>query len=577
MSTIPARVVVNVTPNVLSAGGSALDLNGMVLTDSTRVPIGTVARFTSAQAVRSYFGATSKEAIFAGGGTDMGSGYFGGFQNSNKKPGALYFAQYPVANVSAYVRGGNLATMTLAQLQALSGPFSVTIDGVVKSGNVDLSTATSFSNAGPIISTALAITGPQVASITASISGTTLTATAVNTGALAVGTFINGAGITANTYITALGTGTGGPGTYTVNNSQTVASEAMIGNAPAVAFDPVSTSFVVQSGTAGASSTIGYASGSVPTALKLTQSTGAVLSPGANAATPAAFMASLTGQTQNWASFTTIFDPDVSGFANKLAFAAWANGSDNRYAYICRDGDASPTTQIPATASLGYALAQSQYSGTCLVWEPTDLNHTAFVMGSIAAIDFTQTEGRITFKFKRQSGLVAAVSDETTLNNLLANGYNAYGAYATANDNFLWFADGTVSGEFKWLDGYVDQIWLNNGIQLALVNLLVNTRAIPYNTAGYAKIEASLSDIINQGLRVGVFRAGVTLSSDQIAAVNAQAGKSIAGTLSTRGWYLQILDASAEQRAARASPPMTFWYCDGGAIHSINLASIAVQ
>jgi hypothetical protein len=57
------------------------------------------------------------------------------------------------------------------------------------------------------------------------ISTTTLTVTtANNVHALAVGMAIGGAGVTNGTYITALGSGSGGLGTYTVNNSQTVGS-----------------------------------------------------------------------------------------------------------------------------------------------------------------------------------------------------------------------------------------------------------------------------------------------------------------------------------------------------------------
>ena len=70
-------------------------------------------------------------------------------------------------------------------------------------------------------------TAASAATITASIATTTLTVTAVASGTLYVGQTIQGAGITANTVITALGTGTGGVGTYTVSASQTVASETM--------------------------------------------------------------------------------------------------------------------------------------------------------------------------------------------------------------------------------------------------------------------------------------------------------------------------------------------------------------
>lgn len=64
----------------------------------------------------------------------------------------------------------------------------------------------------------------RTAAGTASISGTTLTVTAVTVTGFKVGDRIYGTGVDPNTFITALGTGTGGTGTYTVSNSQTVAS-----------------------------------------------------------------------------------------------------------------------------------------------------------------------------------------------------------------------------------------------------------------------------------------------------------------------------------------------------------------
>ena len=56
---------------------------------------------------------------------------------------------------------------------------------------------------------------------------TTLNVTAVTSGILQVGSVITGTGVATGTKITALGTGTGGIGTYTVNISQLVVSTAM--------------------------------------------------------------------------------------------------------------------------------------------------------------------------------------------------------------------------------------------------------------------------------------------------------------------------------------------------------------
>jgi len=71
------------------------------------------------------------------------------------------------------------------------------------------------------------ISSPATAVFTGSTSGTTLTVGSVSSGTIAIGQSLYGIGILPETVITALGTGTGGAGTYTINRSQTVASESM--------------------------------------------------------------------------------------------------------------------------------------------------------------------------------------------------------------------------------------------------------------------------------------------------------------------------------------------------------------
>ena len=77
------------------------------------------------------------------------------------------------------------------------------------------------------------ISTPSSALFTGSISGTTLTVTAITQGTIGINQALFGANVTSETVITALGTGTGGVGTYTVNQTQTVASTLM--NSAAVA------------------------------------------------------------------------------------------------------------------------------------------------------------------------------------------------------------------------------------------------------------------------------------------------------------------------------------------------------
>jgi len=643
MATIPAKKFVNVTPATLAAGGSALDLNGLVLSTSTRVPSGTVDSFPNQAAVSSFFGPASKEAAVAG-------VYFGGFTNSSVKPGAILFTQYNQAAVAAYLRGGNISALSLSALQALNGTFTAVVDGYThNAGTVNFAAATSFSSAATILQTALDASEPTEASVTGSFgatftgtqTGTSLVATAVTgtihigdavsgtgvaantvitaqvsgttggagtyttnlsgtaataaitalsatmdvtvvaSGTVAVGQTVTGAGVAANTVITALGTGTGGDGSYVTSVQQpaVVVSEALtcVATAPTVIYDSQSGAFVITSGITGTASTSAYATGTLAPEILLTQTTDAVLSQGAAAATPIAFMNAVLGQTQDWATFMLAFNPDQSGNSQKLLFSQWTNEQDDDYAFVCWDTDASPTVTVPATGSLGYLIAQAGYSGTFLIYEPNDQNLAAFVCGCAASIDFTETNGRVDFDFLSQTGIVAGVTDETTLDNLIANGYNCYAAVGTANQGFTYLTPGSVSGPFDWMDSYVNQIQLNNAFQLSLMELLTTAKSIPYNNAGNAMIESSLADDISAALNFGTIRAGVELSSTQIAEVNAAAGVPIDTTLSNQGWYLQVLPASPTVRQQRGSPPCNFWYTDGEDVQQINLTSVNVQ
>ena len=548
---------------------------GMGLTQSTRVPIGSVLSFPTAVAVAAFFGPSSNEAAQA-------AVYFNGYANSTKKPAAMLIAQYPATAVAAYLQSGRVSGMTLAAIQALSGSLNVVIDGYTHSAaSVSLSGATSFSAAAALLQGALNAAEPTAATFTGAIAGNTLTVSAVASGTLSIGQTIVGAGVAAGTIISSLGTGTGLAGTYILSGSQTVASESMTSTATAfnVTYDSVSGSFIFASGVTGAASLAGYATGTIAAPLLLTQATGAILSQGAAATTPAAFMASVVAVTQNWATFWTMFDPDNgSGNVQKLAFAAWTNSvQNNNYAYVAWDTDITPTQSTAASQSLGYLIGQSGYNGTIVVYEPSELYHAAFVCGTVASIDFSATNGRTTLAYCSQAGLLAAVSNQTIAQNLEANGYNYVGAVATANQGFVFFYPGQVSGQFKWADSYINQIWLNNGLQLAILILMTQIKSMPYNKVGYALLEAACLDPINAGLNFGAFRAGVTLSQAQIANVNNAAGLNIAPTLSARGWYLLIQDASSQVRAARGSPPCIFWYVDGQSIQQVTLASIDVM
>jgi hypothetical protein len=118
---------------------------------------------------------------------------------------------------------------------------------------------------------------------------------------------------------------------------------------------------------------------------------------------------------------------------------------------------------------------------------------------------------------------------------------------------------------------------LNSQLQLALTVLETTVKSIPYNQPGYDLMEAALQDPISAAVLFGAIQPNVPLSAAQALEVDNSAGIVVSPILSTRGWYLQILAASAQVRGVRGSPPCKFWYMDGGSVQSIMLNSVEVQ
>lgn len=187
--TVPFSEVVTINPNVLSAGGNALDLNCLMLTTSSYAPLGTVLQFADAASVATQFGSSSTEYSAA-------SVYFAGPTNSSKKPGALLFARFPSVAIAATVTGGSQASTTLATIKALTGTLAITVNGTLyTSSSINLSSATSFSNAATIITAAFttppfAVTYDSTVSafiVTTTATGSSATVTYATTGTMATG------------------------------------------------------------------------------------------------------------------------------------------------------------------------------------------------------------------------------------------------------------------------------------------------------------------------------------------------------------------------------------------------------
>lgn len=146
--SIPISQISNVVPGVLAAAGSAVDINGLIISKNTAIPFGSALSFSNPNDVGAFFGLTSPEyqaAVI----------YFAGVTGGTRTPGQLFFVQYAGAALPAFLRSASLASMTLTQLQAITGTLTITANGTaLTSSSINLSAATSFSQAATLIQSA---------------------------------------------------------------------------------------------------------------------------------------------------------------------------------------------------------------------------------------------------------------------------------------------------------------------------------------------------------------------------------------------------------------------------------------
>jgi hypothetical protein len=106
--------------------------------------------------------------------------------------------------------------------------------------------------------------------------------------------------------------------------------------------------------------------------------------------------------------------------------------------------------------------------------------------------------------------------------------------------------------------------------------MFTSNRRIPYTEAGYSIIRQNCRDVIERAINNGVINAGVSLSNAQIATLTSELGGDYSAEIYQNGYFLQILDATAQTRQQRETPACNLVYTYGGAVHKLTLPAIAV-
>lgn len=633
---IDLKKLINITDSTVTAGFTGVTQAGVFLDKNPIIPFnGTseqVIRFNDADTVGEFFGTDSLEYATA-------VKYFTGYTGTLSLPPFCYFARYIDVGSAPYTSSSQLDPVNnLTALQAItSGSLTVNFDGTPTTITaIDLSTITTFAEAATILETALQDDIPDATVIynadlniftisngddsgTSTVDYCTVTplSSAMNITQADGATLVQGSGGAVAPYtrggtlflsdlavLQAITSGTltvnfnSVPVALTSINLSTATSFSQVASivqtklqlqiaAGTVTYDSLTQAFTISNGDLSGTSTVSYCSNSaLAAAMKVEESTGAILSQGSPALTVAQNLNNVIAITKNWTSFTNLFDlPDAPNYDYQFAFCDWVIANPG---YIYMLWTTEPNLLIPnnqsniAYAMVAQGLATLNADGS-ITYNATmmpnfgEVDIAAFCMGMGASVDYTQLDATINFAGKSQVGLLPLVTTNTEYDALIAKSFNFYGEFNSKASTYNFTENGTIGGPFKFVDNVYNQIWLDDAIQNEIAVLIQTIKRLPNNQSGYSLLKNTVNSVMLDALDNGVAETGNQFDATQRAALIQQAGYDITPQLTNTGYVIQVTPATPAERVQRAPVKGKVWYSNGGAINTIDFVVTFVQ
>ena len=347
----------------------------------------------------------------------------------------------------------------------------------------------------------------------------------------------------------------------TLNGVAAVISAALSGGA--VTWD--GERFIATSDTTGVDSTVSYATAEgtgtdISAQLKLTSSTADAPVDGYAAETPLEAVVALYDISSDWymASFAAATMPTDDEL---VAVAAFIQAASISRVLFVTDTD---TRELDAayTTSISTRLQALDYNRSAVQYSSSNKYAMASIAGILAGVDFEGSNTALTVMFKTEPGVVAESISETQADTLKAKRANVYVNYSTNNAIIQY---GVMSYQL-YIDERQSFDWLQNAVQIAVFNLLLQSPKIGQTDSGITTICNTISGVLSQAVTNGMIAPGVWNGPSF--------GPIVTGQQLQSGFFVYappISSQSQVDREARISVPIQCAIKLSGAIQTVDI------
>jgi len=264
------------------------------------------------------------------------------------------------------------------------------------------------------------------------------------------------------------------------------------------------------------------------------------VTPGAADPGFAADLTAIRSENDDWYA---LLNPWSAGaYAVAVATAIEAITDSNKI-HLARTND-TEVVQLPqggSSAGMANSLFNSERVRSAVFYGDSMYS---FTDAAIAGLLLPTDPGSETWAFKQLSGIPATSLTPTQRTNVLSYEANAYAATAGVSITQL----GTVaSGEY--IDVVRGRDWLKTRLAEDVFELLASLIKVPFTDSGIALVETAIRGVLQEGVNVGL------LSDNPAPAVLVP----------------RAADVSAQNKANRILPDVTFTATLAGAIHKVEI------
>ena len=248
--------------------------------------------------------------------------------------------------------------------------------------------------------------------------------------------------------------------------------------------------------------------------------------------------------------------------ANQQALAAWCL-ANYLACFLCSYStnahDSSSTTDI------GYLLKNSSNTATTVFWHETTTEYPEMAaMAIMLSVDYAGVDTVKTLKFKTAVGITASNIDTTRYNALNAKNYNMV---AKSGNVAILTREGKNAASSWFTDDYIGIQNFREEIQVAVFNVFIAKKKVPYTLAGQTMLKSACDTICRRYVNNGFLAPRATVDEEG-ADVIIPAYSVVPGNIAL---------ASASDRALRVGPPIAITAYLSGAIHKVTLNVDMIQ